>query len=71
MADTAYNFGPRQTVYWWFRRFVRRMLFQTIRDVSLMLGPYTHGREVSPSGGVLDSQTIKAPYANNLGHDAN
>jgi putative transposase len=31
------NFGPWQTVYWWFRRFVRRMLFQTIHDVSLML----------------------------------
>ena len=27
------NFGPRQTVYWWFRRFVRRLLFQTIHDV--------------------------------------
>ena len=25
------NFGPWQTVYWWFRRFVRRMLFQTIK----------------------------------------
>ena len=27
------NFGPWQTVYWWFRRFVRRLLFQTIHDV--------------------------------------
>jgi len=26
------NFGPWQTVYWWFRQFVRRMLFQTIGD---------------------------------------
>ncbi len=31
------NFGPWQTVCWWFRRFVRRMLFQTIHDVALML----------------------------------
>ena len=31
------NFGQWQTVYWWFRRFIRRMLFQTIHDVSLML----------------------------------
>lgn len=24
------NFGSRQTVYWWFRRLMRRFLFQTI-----------------------------------------
>jgi transposase len=56
------NFGPWQTVYWWFRRFVRRMLFQTIHDVSLMLDRERVGREASPSGGVLDSQTVKAPH---------
>ena len=65
------NFGPWQTVYWWFRRFVRRMLFQTIHDVSLMLDREAHGREASPSGGVLDSQTIKAPHAKTRGYDAN
>ena len=27
------DFGPWQTVYWWFRRFVRRLLFRTIHDV--------------------------------------
>ena len=42
------NFGPWQTVYWWFRRFVRRMLFQTIHDVSLMLNRERAGREASP-----------------------
>ena len=26
------NFGPWQTVCWWSRRFVRRLLFQTIHD---------------------------------------
>ena len=31
-----HEFGPWQTVYWWFRRFVRRMLFRTIHDVALM-----------------------------------
>ena len=31
------DFGPWQTVYWWFRRFVRRLLFRTIHDVALML----------------------------------
>ena len=65
------NFGPWQTVYWWFRRFVRRMLFQTIHDVSLMLDRECSGREASPSGGVLDSQTVKAPNAKARGYDAN
>ena len=31
------DFPPWQTVYWWFRRFVRQYLFQTIDDVALML----------------------------------
>ena len=31
------DFPPRQTVYWWFRRFVRLMLFRTIHDIALML----------------------------------
>jgi transposase len=31
------DFQPWPTVYWWFRRFVRRFLFQTIHDVALML----------------------------------
>jgi hypothetical protein len=26
-----------QTVYWWFRRFVRQLLFRTIQDVALMI----------------------------------
>ena len=65
------NFGPWQTVYWWFRRFVRRMLFQTIHDVSLMLDRERVGREASPSGGILDSQTVKAPHAKVRGYDAN
>lgn len=43
------NFGPWQTVYWWFRRFARRMLFQIIHDVSLMLDRERVGREGSPS----------------------
>jgi len=30
------DFPPRRTVYWWFRQFVRRLLFQTIHDVALM-----------------------------------
>ncbi len=57
------HFGPWQTVYWWFRRFVRRLLFRTVHDVALMLDRERAGREASPSAGVLDSQTVKAPQA--------
>ena len=54
------DFPPWQTVYWWFRRFVRLMLFRTIHDVALMMDRERSGREASPEGGVLDSQTVKA-----------
>lgn len=57
------HFGPWQTVYWWFRRFVRRLLFRTIHDIAVMLDRERVGREASPSAGVLDSQTVKAPHA--------
>jgi transposase len=55
------DFPPWQTVYWWFRRFVRLMLFQTIHDIALMMDRERAGREASPSAGVVDSQTVKAP----------
>ena len=64
------DFGPWQTVYWWFRRFIRRMLFQTIHDVSVMLDRERVGREASPTAGVVDSQTIKAPQGKTRGYDA-
>jgi putative transposase len=31
------DFPPWQTIYWWFRRFVRRLLFRTIHNLALML----------------------------------
>jgi hypothetical protein len=55
------DFPPWQTAYWWFRRFVRLKLFRTTRDVALMLDRERAGREASPEGGVLDSQTVKVP----------
>ena len=64
------DFPPWQTVYWWFRRFVRRLMFQTIHDVALMLDRERSGREASPSGGVIDSQSVKAPGAKTRGYDA-
>src|SRR5918997_6899994 len=54
------DFPPWPTVYWWFRRFVRRLLFRTLHDVALMLDRERTGRDASPSAGVLDSQTVKA-----------
>ena len=57
------DFPPWQTVYWWFRRFVRRFMFQTIHDVALMLDRERVGRAASPTGGVIDSQSVKAPEA--------
>ena len=63
------DFPPWQTVYWWFRRFVRLLLFQTIHDVALMRDRECAGREASPTGGVLDSQSVKAPGAKERGFD--
>lgn len=55
------HFGPWETVYWWFRRLMRRFLFQTIQDIELMCEREQAGREVSPSAGIIDSQSVKAP----------
>ena len=49
------DFPPWQTVYWWFRRFVRRLLFRTIHDVTLMLDREREGREQSPIAAVVDA----------------
>ena len=29
------HFGPWETVYWWFRRLMRRLLFRTVHDVDV------------------------------------
>jgi transposase len=42
------NFPPWQTVYWWFRRFMRRLLFRTIHDVALMLDREREGARAEP-----------------------
>ena len=64
------DFPPWETVYWWFRRFVRQLLFRTIHDVALMLDRERAGREASPSAGILDSQSVKVPAARQRGYDA-
>ena len=55
------HFPPCETVYWWFRRLARRFLFKTIHDVALMLDRERVGREMQPSAGVVDSQSVKSP----------
>ena len=57
------DFPPWQTVYRWFRRFVRPMLFRTIHDIAPMVDRERVGRKASPSAGIIDSQTVKAPAA--------
>ena len=42
---------------------MRRLLFRTLHDVALMLDRERAGRGASPSAGVIDSQTVKAPSA--------
>jgi len=64
------GFPPWQTVYWWFRRFVRRFLFETIHDMAVMIDRERVGREATPSAGILDSQTVEAPGAEARGYDA-
>ena len=64
------HFGAWQTVYAWFRELARRFLFQTIHDVALMVDRERAGRAASPSAGVIDSQTVKAPHAETRGYDA-
>lgn len=64
------HFGAWQTVYGWFRELARRFLFQTIHDIELMLDRERQGREASPSAAVIDSQSVKAPAAQERGFDA-
>jgi putative transposase len=57
------HFPAWQTVYWWFRRLTRRLMFRTIHDVALMIDRAQAGRDPEPSTAVIDSQSIKAPAA--------
>ena len=57
------HFPPWQTVYWWFRRLARRLMFRTIHEIALMIDRARCGRAVEPSAAVIDSQSVKAPAA--------
>lgn len=65
------DFPPYQTVYYWFRPLIRRMLFRTIHDLALMLDRLCNEWEVLPSTGIIDSQSVQAPSARTRGYDAN
>ena len=65
------NFGPWQTVCWWFGCFVRLPLFHTIHDIALIRDRKWVGCEAIPSAAVIASQTVKAPAAHVRGYDAN
>lgn len=64
------DFPPWETVYYWFRRLMRRMLFKTIHDLALMLDRLLAERNATPTAGVIDSQSVKAPAARDRGYDA-
>jgi hypothetical protein len=49
---------------------VRRLLFQTLHDIALMLDRKQAGREASPSASVIHSQTVRAPQSGRGGYDA-
>lgn len=64
------DFPPWQTVYYWFRRLMRRLLFKTIHDLALMLDRMQEERKAAPTAGIIDSQSVKAPAAGERGYDA-
>lgn len=49
---------------------MRLFLFRTIHDIGVMLDRERAGREASPTAGIIDSQSIKAPRAAERGYDA-
>jgi transposase len=70
LAELPKDFPAWQSVYRWFRCFVRRLLFRTIHDVAMMIDRERSGRKASASAGIVDSQSIKAPAAKVRGFGA-
>src|SRR5882757_5284565 len=60
------DFPPWQTVYWWFRRFVRRFVSDDPR-CRADARPRARRTRSKPNRGVVDSQSVKAPEAKTRG----
>jgi transposase len=56
-------FPPVSTVRRWFYIWRDNGLWQTLNHFLLMATREIHGREASPSAGVIDSQSVKPPTA--------
>ena len=64
------DFPPWQTVYWWFRRFMRRFLFRTIHNMALMLDRERTGPRGEPHRGRHRQPVDQGSGARERGFDA-
>ena len=61
--------GRWQTVYWWFRRFVRLLLFRTIHDVAMMIDRERPGARRLQAAACSTAKTLEAPFVAKCGFD--
>ncbi len=53
------DFPPRQTIYRWFARLRDEAVFERMNHALLVADRQRVGREASPSGAIIDSQSVK------------
>lgn len=65
------DFPPWRTVYRWFATWRRSGLFEKINHALVMMDREEAGREASPSGAIIDSQSVKTTESGGpRGYDA-